>query len=46
MAQFINALAREKEKKTMWIGSLMKESQAQAGVLREHQLDSKSPPRR
>ena len=37
MAQFINALAQENEKKTLWIGSLMKEAQAQAGVLREHQ---------
>ena len=37
MAQFINALAQENEKKTLWIGSLMKESQAQAGVLRQHQ---------
>ena len=37
MAQFINALAQENEKKTLWIGSPMKESQAQAGVLREHQ---------
>ena len=37
MAQFINALALDNEKKTRWIGSLMKEAQAQAGVLREHQ---------
>ena len=37
MAQFINALALENEKKTGWIGSLMKEAQAQASVLREHQ---------
>ena len=34
MAQFITALAQENEKKTVWIGSLMKESQTQASVLR------------
>ena len=29
MAQYINALISENEKKTLWIASLMKESQAQ-----------------
>ena len=46
MAQFITALAQENEKKTMWVGSLMKESQAQAGVLRNTKPDSKSWPMR
>ena len=37
MAQFINELAHENEEKSMWIGSMLKEARAQAGVLREHQ---------
>ena len=34
--QYINALAQENEKKNMWIGSLMREVQAQAQVLQRH----------
>ena len=36
MAQYVNALIEENEKKTAWIGNLMRESQAQAEVLRQH----------
>ena len=38
MAQYINALIKENENKTVWISSLMRESQEQTRVLREHQL--------
>ena len=38
MAQYVNALIEENEKKTMWIGNLMRESQAQTEVLRQHHL--------
>ena len=38
MAQYINALAHDNENKNLWITSLMKESQAQAEVLRQHHL--------
>ena len=34
MAQYINALIEDAEKKRLWIGDLMKESQAQEEVLR------------
>ena len=37
MVQFINALVQENAKKEMWIGSLMREAQAQAQVLQQHQ---------
>ena len=37
MVQFINALVQENAKKEMWIGSLMREEQAQAQVLQQHQ---------
>ena len=38
MTQFINALIEENEKAKMWIAGLMKESQAQEEVLRQHHL--------
>ena len=38
MAQYVNALALDNENKKQWITSLMKESQAQAEVLRQHHL--------
>ena len=38
MAQRINALIKENENKTVWIRSLMRESQEQTQVLRQHQL--------
>ena len=38
MAHYINALALDNENKKQWIGVLMKESQAQAEVLRQHHL--------
>ena len=36
MAKYINALVEDAEKKSLWIRNLMKESQAQELVLREH----------
>ena len=38
MAQYINALAQEKEKNTAWIADLMKQTNAQSQVLREQHL--------
>ena len=38
MAQYVNALITENEKKTLWIGNLMRESQAQTEVLRQHHV--------
>ena len=38
MAQYINALIKENENKTVWISSLMRENQEQTNVLRQHQL--------
>ena len=38
MAQRINALIQENANKTVWISSLMRESQEQTRVLRQHQL--------
>ena len=38
MAQYINALIEDAEKKRLWIGNLMKESQAQEEVLRQHHM--------
>ena len=38
MAQYINALIKENENKTVWISSLMRESQEQTQVLRQHHL--------
>ena len=38
MAQYINALAVENEKTKAWVGSLMRESQAQEDVLRQHEM--------
>ena len=38
MAQYINALIKENENKTVWISSLMRESHEQTQVLRQHQL--------
>ena len=37
MAQYINALIEDAEKKRLWIGNLMKESQAQE-VLKQHHM--------
>ena len=37
MAQYINALVVENEKTKAWVGSLMRESQAQEDVLRQHE---------
>ena len=41
MAQYINALIKENENKTVWISSLMRESQEQTHILRPHQLGLK-----
>ena len=38
MAQCINALIQDSEKKTVWISSLMRDSQEKTHVLRQHQL--------
>ena len=38
MAQYINALVQENEKKSLWIGTLMKEVQAQAQALQQHEM--------
>ena len=38
MAQYINALVQDTEKKRLWIEGLMKESQAQMQVLRQHEM--------
>ena len=38
MAQYINAMALDNENKRQWITILMKETQAQAEVLRQHHL--------
>ena len=38
MAQYINALIRENANKTVWISSLMRDSQEQTQVLRQHEL--------
>ena len=38
MAQYINALVQENEKKSLWIGTLMKEVQAQAQELQQHEM--------
>ena len=38
MAQRINALIKENENKTVWISSLMRESQEQTHILLQHQL--------
>ena len=38
MAQYINALVEESEKTKLWVGSLMRESQAQEDVLRQHEI--------
>ena len=38
MVQYINALVEEAEKTKAWIGSLMRESQAQEEVLRQHEM--------
>ena len=38
MAQYINALIEENANKTVWISSLMRDSQEQTRVLRQHQL--------
>ena len=38
MAQYINALVEESEKTKLWVGSLMRESQEQEAVLRQHEV--------
>ena len=38
MGQYINALVQDTEKKRLWIEGLMKEAQAQAQVLRQHEM--------
>ena len=38
MVQYINALVQDTEKKRAWIGNLIKESQAQMQVLRQHEM--------
>ena len=38
MAHYINALIKENENKNVWISSLMRESQEQTQVLRQHHL--------
>ena len=38
MAQYINALVEETEKTKAWVGSLMRESQEQEKVLRQHEM--------
>ena len=38
MAQSINALIQDKENKTVWISSLVRDSQEKTQVLRQHQL--------
>ena len=38
MEQYINALIEENANKTVWIRSLMRESQKQTHILRQHQL--------
>ena len=38
MAQRINELIEENENKTVWMSSLIKDSQEQTQVLRQHQL--------
>ena len=38
MAQYINALVQENEQKSLWIGSLVREAEAQTQVLRQHHL--------
>ena len=42
MAQYIHALAVENEKTKAWVGSQMRESQAQEDVLRQHEMGNKS----
>ena len=37
-AQYLNVLAQENEKTKAWVGSLMRESQAQEEVLRQHEM--------
>ena len=38
MAQYINALIQESEKKTLWIGNMMKENHEQNKVLGRHEM--------
>ena len=38
MVQYINALIEDTEKKRAWIATLLKESQAQMQVLRQHEM--------
>ena len=37
-AQYLNVLAQENEKTKAWVGSLMRETQAQEQVLRQHEM--------
>ena len=45
VAQKINAIIKESEKKRMWIESLAKDNQEQKDVFREPRLASKSLPK-
>ena len=45
MVQYINALIEENEKQAAWIGSLMKQSQAQTEVLRQHEMGQTPSPK-
>ena len=45
MAQSINALIQDSEKKTVWISSLMRDSQEKTQVLRQQNSDFKSRPK-
>ena len=38
IAQYVNALVEESEKTRAWVGSLIRESQAQEEVLRQHEI--------
>ena len=38
MTQYINELIKDNENKSLWIGTLMREAQAQAQVLQQHQV--------
>ena len=42
MAQYIDSLIKEKENKSLWIGTPMDEAVAQARVLQQHQLKHES----
>ena len=43
MAQYINALVQEIEKKSMWIGNRMKEVRVKAQALQQHEMGQQVP---